>query len=69
MLAATPKTPTASWDASPVGPTIPSPWRHSATVGEGPTAPIRASRPVSDHVSYQWKEKTDLYGQKKSHML
>lgn len=47
MPAATPRTSTVSWDASPVGPTTPSPWRHSATVGEGPTALIRASRPVS----------------------
>ncbi len=61
MLAATPRTPIALWDASPVEPTTPSPSRRSATVGEGPTVAIRVSHPVSDNVSYQFQEKVDLY--------
>lgn len=54
MRAATHRTPTASWDVSPVVPTTLSQWRHTVTVGGAPTAPIRVSPPVSrDDVSQQ----------------
>ena len=47
MLAATRRSPTALWGASPVAQTTPSPWRHTARVDEGPTAPTGVSHPVS----------------------
>lgn len=54
MRAATRRTPTASWDVSPVVPTTLSQWKHTATVGGAPTAPIRVSHLVSrDDVSQQ----------------
>ena len=59
--AATHRTRTASWDASPVAPTTPSPWRPSATAGARPTAPIKASRPVSEEVFSQWEAETNRF--------